>query len=339
MPIEPLHWDSFHVPAAVADLLGDYSTSGPHALETVDGLRCVRQGPSSLSRIRLTRELDSMPVHLVTGARTRFSSTTLWRYGWYSGNTPRLELAYEGANVIGLYVGGTKVAESPAIAQTSSWQYIEIDAHRAASGWVDIYLGREKVIEWVGDSTVLADVTNVQSGRSGSGSSANEHWTDLYVAQVTGADEGQHGNVLGPIKAPDLPPNADVTTAWTRSSGTDTHPLLATQPRDGDANYVESGTADDEDVLGVDGSSLDPDAPILAVGVYSVARQPAPGTLELRHGITSGAETVYSDPFVVLDAYRGRLRGHWLVDPADSEPWDKTRVDALNLRYQNRAGS
>ena len=337
MPIEPQWWDSFASPVDATELQGDYGITAGHSLVAQGGRRAVRQG-ATLGARRLRRAVAALGsgAHWVMGARVQGTSgRPIMR--WSEGDTDRMvvNLATSGVTVT---IGGSTVATSDPVYLTDEWQYLEIECYvDASSGWVRVYHNRDVIIEWDGDTSTVASVTSMQWTCLSTGAGGAAYWTDLAVAEVLGVDVGDPGNTLGPITAPEVPPDSDVSTGWARSSGADSHALVATSPHDGDANYVESDTADEEDVLGVDASGLS-GLPILAVGVVTTARQPNEGSLQLRHGITSGAETQYSDPFNVQESYRTRMEGRWLSDPDDDEPWTPAKVEALNLRYQSRAG-
>ena len=338
MPIEPKHWHSFLVEAEVSDLEGDYTLTAGHEFVTLDGRRALRQTPTLGTQRRLRRAIGAIGAgaHWSVGNRVRGTSNRpLLR--WSEGDSPRLEIQFITGG-IELRVGGTLVATSAPVYTPDAWQYVEVEAYvDASAGWVRVYHNREEIIAWDGDTSVLATTDTIQWTCISTGAGGSAHWTDLYVAEVVGGDVGTPGNTIGPMTAPELPPDSDASTEWDRSTGTDTHALLATQPHDGDSNYVESDTADEEDVLGIDASEL-ADFPVLAVGVVTTARQPTEGSLQLRHGITSGATTEYGVPFHVMEGFRSRMVGRWLADPDDDEEWTKTKIDALTLRYQSRAG-
>jgi hypothetical protein len=342
MPIEPQWWDSFNAPANVSDISTDYTWTAGINFSTVDDRRSVGIPISSSTR-HLTYSLRDPGAHFCTGVRWRFGSTLRADNGVIvirdSGGSTLCAIrpGADGGETLELEVGGDVKDTTFLSFGANRWHYVQIEVYVAAAGFVRGYYGNELILEWEGDTTALSAAFTVRHWvSSGTAHQTTIFLTDLYVAHVTGADEGVPGNVLGPIIAPEVPVSSDVSTQWTRSSGADTHALLATMPHDGDDNHVESDTADEEDVLGVDASEIT-ELPIVAVGVVTTARQPVEGSLLLRHGITSGAVTEYGDPFSVVEAYRTRMVGRWLTDPADDGEWTPAKVDALNLRYQSRS--
>ena len=338
MPIEPKWWDSVMSPADVDDLQGDYSLTSGNSLVTEGGRRAVRQSPTFGPR-RLRRAVSALGsgAHWSMGARVRGTSgRPIMR--WCEGDTERMAV-HMIASGVQLDLGGSEVATSDPVYTTDTWQYVEVEVYvDASAGWVRVYRDREVIISWDGDTSSLASVTSMQWTCMSTGQGGQAYWTDLALAQVTGGDIGDPGNTLGPITAPVVPPDSDVSTQLERSTGTDTHPLVATTPHDGDSAYVESDTADEEDVLGVDASGV-ADLSVLAVGVEITGRNPHEGDLQVRGGITSGTETDYSDAVALLGGYRTRLLGRWLTDPDDGQPWTVARVGAANLRYQSRSAS
>ncbi len=159
------------------------------------------------------------------------------------------------------------------------------------------------------------------------GTHAGATWfDDLYVLDA--ADAVSPTTFLGSTTRVDtLDPDADETTDWTPSTGTTHYDLLDETPNDGDTSYVESGTLNARDLVGLEPLPYTPTT-VYGVQVNVAAKETVAGSMELAPSIKIST-THYAGTAAALGTGYAQIAHLWKTNPATAIAWTKADVNAL----------
>ena len=317
-----------------------------------DGQRSLNMRGANTDTDRFVRrEFGVAGDYVIFGARcyfANFAPTSGFgqHRGWITlrdGAGVRVHIKIETGGIARVRFGsvsGTDVLVVNDFAFLDGEHFYEVEIYRHASnGFVGLYRDGGLIGSFSGDTSGISssmDRIDVRNPGTSVFGPDRVHMRDVYVATVSSWST-IGGNVLGPGVCRDLVPGADVSTDFTRSTGSDSFALLG-KPNDGDTSYTESDTVGHEDLFSPNVSDL-PEGTILAVGVYVAARQSEAGPMDFGGVMESGAERI-APPGVSLEGanYRGRLLVPMRVtDPDDDGAWNPTRVGNLSFGYRNVA--
>ena len=203
------------------------------------------------------------------------------------------------------------------------WHYVEMEAHILASGGVlNLYLDGIEVATFTGVVSATA-CTYISFGLNGNFVSSvfTQDYGDIYAVNVA--------TRVGECQVVPLVPNSDQQKQWTPLTGSTNYPMVDTLPCDGDAAYVFSNTANQEDLYGTAGLPFTP-VSIFAVQVRVAARKDDSATRTMATSLSSGGTLVHGTTFAVSGSYQYQ-RDIYPTDPHTSAAWLQAGVNAAQI--------
>lgn len=250
------------------------------------------------------------------------------------GSVYHVLIAMDSAGRLLIYRGNsTTLLAQSAIGQiaANTWHHLAVAVTIANSGGtVSVFVEGVEVVSYTGDTDNGGAAGVASSFLVGTASDVQTKWDDVVWLDTTGS--APTNAPLGPCKVERLAVASDVTTAFTRSTGSTTYTLLNDAAPDGDTSYVESGTAGDEDVLGVADLSGASGA-IFAVQTRIRARRTDAAAVSLIPSVASGGSSADGATRSLGSSY-AEFADLFPVNPNGSVAWTNTSVNALNLAYR-----
>lgn len=206
--------------------------------------------------------------------------------------------------------GTTDLAESRAgIIREGTWHYIELKVTiHNTTGSFELRVDGETILSDTNVDTQAGSNGNADVfGFNGNGASNDYKYDDWYICNSSGS---VNNDFLGPLKVQTLFPDGDGdVSSWTPDSGNN-YQRVDENPSDGDTSYVETATANNEDLYTFENTS-DIDS-INGLQINAVARvtDVDPFTLKLisKTGTTTSAgagatvsATSYGNEFRVME--------------------------------------
>ena len=176
--------------------------------------------------------LDQLPESTAHGQEIRLND---------SGNSAKYALRTTPTGTIKLIrkTDATAVDESASVLTTGNWQHIEWSMNRT-SGDYEVRVEGFTVLSGTDASPATGDSAIVQfvgSQSAGSGLSNSQMYIkDLFIADDAGT---QNNGFIGPVTLYTLLADGDVSSGWTRSSGSSDSALVGVLTPN-DANYIEA---------------------------------------------------------------------------------------------------
>lgn len=262
-------------------------------------------------------------------------------YGYFSfgsGTSDYLMVQGSAGRLLSAYYTSANLlatAASPAIVVgEGNWYVIEVWAKRGAvSGRIVVKVDGVTVIDFTGN-TGTADFAHFRFH----GQASDSIWIDDVAINDTtgGVDDSWPGD--GRIIA--LRPNADSSVQWDGSDGNQVNNYaLVDDPstHDSDSTYVTTTVADEVDLYDVEASGLSGKT-ISRVWAEGIAKATlGDGSGKFRLGIKTGGTEYWDDADQQLFStyYPYRTEEH-TVNPSDSNPWDSTDLDAIQVGIKSR---
>ena len=165
---------------------------------------------------------------------------------------------------------------------------------------------------------------------------STQYLDDIYICNIDGT---KNNDFLGRVVIEGIFPNADGdSNDWTPASGTDNYAMVDDNPADDDTSYVESNTADAEDLYAYTNLSAITTEPILGVQINTdVKMTEFPGDLDIKQPVKSGGTTSDGDTTnIATDSYQPANR-ILEDDPATSTAWTASGVN--NAQFGIKVGT
>lgn len=222
----------------------------------------------------------------------------------------------------------TVVATTAAgIFNLAEWFVVELYGDIADSGTLTLKLGGAVVATYSGDTKPSTQTTiNTLTWKAISSSAA--YVDDLAVNDTTGAVDNSwcgDGHIIA------LVPNAaGTTTQWTPSTG-DNYTCVDEVPSNDDTDYVSTTSADQIDLYNLTTSDLLTGATINRVWIETNAKKATADATDI-HTVLRPASTNYaSDGLLLTTSYLPVRSAEYLTNPDDSEAWEKSDIDSLQV--------
>ncbi len=246
--------------------------------------------------------------------------------------TSYISFQWNGAShTIDLYIAGSLVAAGAVEIATNDWFQMQTEVTVDASGTVKCWLDGHLSIDYSGDTkgagAAGVDYCYLWGGVYGLAIGYNVNYDDWVIAT---------GQRVGDARIEELIPNGDGTVQWTRSAGSANYETVDETPEsDADYNYAQSDGLYDELEL----TNWVPTDPVVGVGktplfamAWARARVDVAMGQSLRVGVNSNGTV---DQTLHPIFYASRVYEHIMqVDPADGQPWNEAKLNALKLRYE-----
>ena len=231
-----------------------------------------------------------------------------------------------------LYVDDILVAEGTIEIAVNDWFQVQIECTVAVSGSVKVWLDGHLSIDYTGNTTAASspgvDYCYLRGGRYFLGTDYNCYFDDWVIAT---------GDRVGDARIDELIPNGDASVTWTRSAGSANYETVDETPHnDADYNFVDADAMADELDL-TEWIDVDPilgvtKQPIGAMSWVRSRVDVATGQ-SIRVGVNSNGTI---DQTLLPIFYAANWYDHMMqVDPSDNADWNKTKLDALKLRYES----
>jgi hypothetical protein len=217
--------------------------------------------------------------------------------------------------------GSTLCTSGAALFAAAAWAYLEAEiVLHASAGSINLYLNGALVASATGVNTLAAGGAGslIRAwGRNANG--LNTLFDDIYV--TSGATR------LGERRIETLRPSADISVAWTPSSGANNYGRVNETLVDGDTSYVQTATTGARDLYANGGMSSTPTS-ISAVTVVSFAEKTDATTRQIYNSVKSGATDSDGPAFNLAPSY-GRYDRIIETDPNTSAAWTPPAVNNL----------
>jgi hypothetical protein len=173
-------------------------------------------------------------------------------------------------------------------------------------------------------------------GYSSQSTPADAWWDDIAVNSVYGAvDNGWCGNgsIIGI-----LPDSAPIGELLNSNGDSDDNNLFVDEvPEDGDTTYVESETADQEDLYGFAASGLSPGLEMQRVWIEARARDTQASGRECAMTMKpSGGSVIVGSDDLLLSTYQRVIGDSNYVNPFTGNAWTVEDIDALEAGFRVR---
>jgi len=226
--------------------------------------------------------------------------------------------------------GFTTVATSGAVLSNAVWNHVEVSLNRTTGVytiWVEgvSVLNGTDVSPATGNTSIVAFRENWLP--SAGSSNANIYIKDLVISDNNGSVNNAQ---IGSVQVVTLSPNGDVSSGWTRSSGSTDYELVDELTPD-DANYIEAGsTLPAASIMTL--SNLPPDiVGIRALQTMVRALKTDGGDATLKVSLVSGVD----EDAGATHAVPTSAQYEWDIsefDPATAALWTPIAVDAVNIK-------
>jgi hypothetical protein len=209
------------------------------------------------------------------------------------------------------------------------WQYIEVKVTISDTvGVVEVRVNNNVVLNVTGaDTKNTANATTDQVALTGTGN-ANHNFADLYILNTTGSDNNDFkgDSASDPITVS----SAGTTTQWTPSAGSNFQNVDDATP-DGDTTYNSSATASQIDLFAM--SNIAGAGTVHAIQWNGYVRKDDAGARSIAPMLRSESTDAQGGTQSVSDSYT-YLYQVYDVDPADSNDWTLTKINALEAGYK-----
>lgn len=152
---------------------------------------------------------------------------------------------------------------------------------------------------------------------------------DLYGMDNTGTgiDVGFSTNYTDPygLRIAPLLLTGDKSVEWSPSSGTLNADCINSVTFQGDNSYVESNTANAQDIYNVDTIAIY--ARVIGLGVDYVARATDAGWCIMAAGVQSSG-TIFAGDYSTLTANYEHISNIYTTDPATNNPWQMSKFNS-----------
>jgi len=232
---------------------------------------------------------------------------------------------------LAVYRNGSKIASSPSnVISTSSWSYIEVKVTFSATvGTVTVRVNNVEVISFTGNTiaTTNAYCNIVQIGQVGRYS--YYEFDDFILMDGTGS---YMNDFQGEERVLTLLPNSDISTQFTRSSGTVSYALL-NDTATNFTSYTQDSTSGDTDIFGYStvSSSI---TGILGVQVNTVCQKTDSGALLMNNVLATGGNTYTSATKTVTNTTPAILSDRWAISPYTGTAWTPSDINSINAGYK-----
>lgn len=231
----------------------------------------------------------------------------------------------------GSHFYGTLLAQTAApVIVANAWQHIEwwhtVDP---VNGRSEVRIdGASAVIDFSGN-TDLDGMTLNQFRIYSTGDPTGFALKDIFAANGEGTE---NNDFVGPCGVYWLPPEADISSGWSRTTGATDYEILDTTPPN-DANYIYAGQGPIPAPAIVGCASLPDDI----VGVRAVlpimrARKSDGGDATVQMSLLSGADSDPGGVRAISTAFT-----YWFdvseTDPSTLAPWTPAAVNAVQLQF------
>lgn len=253
-----------------------------------------------------------------------------------TGASAGLSIQFTADGSLGFYpYGGTSTfVVLPGVLNDAEWHHIEVEMLNHTGGsvriWIDGVLRFETSANF--NSTAAENINQCRLiTPSGSGTTADYQIDDLVFWNETGSEFTY--THLGEHQIQTLNPVADVSTQFTRESGSDSFAMID-EPlfHDGDTTYNESFTVGHVDIFEHSGL-IDNPLQVFALQLHIRAKKLDTGDTNARIRALSNSTLLESADFpLTANYYQGTLM--LPVDPDTNSPWaDNTAVNDLQIGY------
>jgi hypothetical protein len=251
-----------------------------------------------------------------------------WRSDTNEGGSLRID-NYGTAAKVSMYDGTTlRVTSSPINMPINEWHIFEVHVILDASGTFQCKFDGTLVIDYSGDTNAYATMSRFRlSSPNVKDTSYYAHFDDIAFNDTSGsADTGWCGD--GGVLAAMVPTGAGTYTDLTASTGAaytcvDEIPANAT-------DYVYSGVVNAKSVYAMgDLAGLPTGASIERLWVELDALEVAASGVNIATLLRSGTTDSQGTDQALTITYARYLSAEYLTDPADSAPWNSTKVNAL----------
>ena len=212
---------------------------------------------------------------------------------------------------------------------TNSWQYIEVQIQRNASGTGRVYVNGSQVISGSGDFLEGTADSWVEFGSIDNSVTAS--FDDIYADLETSA----FTPIKGDLRIETLLPNADTAQAdWTPLSGSgfsNIDDAIGTNG-DGDTSYISETTLNNKSEFDMENLTSSPVA-VHAVALVSRASKTDAGTIAYTHYLDNGTELQGTEVAPANGAY-GIAKDYFESQPGSPSQWDATSVNGLKIGFE-----
>ena len=251
----------------------------------------------------------------------------------YDGTTLQVELYINASGALEVKRGTTVLEASAAQLQLNRWYYVELQTTiNNSTGAYELKLDGASLISDTGvDTQESANAYWDKLVFYGTGEWHGAIFDDIYVTDSTGA---YNTGFLGTVHIQTLFPDADVTSAWTPSAGSDHYALVDENPVDDDTTYVEDNVSTNRELF--DMPALTPTAMADIRGVTNIVdcRVTDASSVDMKMvnvsnvTDTAGAtQTISSQSFFKYEEITEQ-------DPDAGAPWTKTTLEAAQFGFE-----
>lgn len=279
--------------------------------------------------------VDSPSTSLIVQGHVRVNKTaTAGLIAVREGTTYHVQVGMDAAGRLIIYRGNasTQLAQS-VIGQivANTWHHLAVAVTiNNSGGTVSVLLEGVEVASYTGDTDNGGASGLAASFLIGTGSDVTTQWDDVVWLNTSGSVP--YNAALGPCKVERLAVTSDVSTQFTRSTGSSTYALLNEALPDGDTTYVESSTSGHEDALGVADLSGASSA-VYAVQTRIRARRTDAAAVSLIPSVASGGSSADGATRSLGSSY-AEYADLFTTNPNGGGAWTNTSVNAVNLAYR-----
>lgn len=234
---------------------------------------------------------------------------------------------YSGGQVSGTLLGdsGSNLLSTQTLYHFEAKIYLHDTA-----GTVDVRINGQPFMSITNVDTLSTDWTHISFGGAVSANAGSWYLTNLFIWDDSGS---VNNDWLGERIVYTIFPDADTADAdWTLSTGSDGYNLINDVPPDGDTNYLESATAGDESIFGLQ------DLPVAGVSisgiqVFAHAKKDEAAEASILAGpVTSGGTKIYpADAFLATKDQYLYTFNVTETNPDTSAPWTASDLAAVKL--------
>ena len=223
-----------------------------------------------------------------------------------------------------LWRGGSLLAQSiPNLTRQGDWNYLEVELYsNTTNGRMSLYLDGALVVEYRGNTQnqLAYGINGIQFG----GPSGNGYLIDdLYVTSTSAR--------LGERKIETLRPNADVSTAFTPSTGTSNFAML-NETLVNDTTYTTGNAVNATDMFEFTDLATLPSV-IDAIQLNVFATKTDVATRQMVTLVTSGTQTTVGPTYNLPQNHLNMNRIE-NTDPNTGTDWTADGVDAIQAGYK-----
>lgn len=226
--------------------------------------------------------------------------------------------------------GSTELGDSTSgICLQSTWMYLELKVVFSDTvGVIELRANGVEVLNLTGIDTVATGNASADALALSCFSNSNCYYDDLYICDTTGTE---NTDFLGDVTITTLYPTSDGNSSdFTPSTGVDNYATVDDAQLLNETDYNTATVIGNKDTFGM--TTLDGNAPILAVQTVAAVNNLTTGTINVRGISRSGATPADNEgsDFALSQTVKAAM-DIFEKEPTDDVAWDVAKVNAAEF--------